>query len=70
MKIRVATTKTKDIGAPDTSMRWSMDIRKKHNLKTKCSRCGKQITDDYFIGAFKKGYRNMMFHEKCFEEEK
>lgn len=67
MKITIPTTKVKDIGPLDQAMRLPNAGRKRIGRKTTCNRCGKAITEDYFIGGFKKGLPNMMFHESCWD---
>ena len=53
-KIVVPTTKLKDIGPLDNTLRLPMASRLRANMKTICDRCRKPITDEYFIGGFKK----------------
>lgn len=36
-------------------------------MKTKCDACGKEITDEFFIGGFKAGHANLKLHESCAE---
>jgi hypothetical protein len=68
MKIRVPTTRMKDIGTMDATLRLPTAGRIKHGMKTTCCVCGKAITDEFFIGGFKAGERNMMMHEACLPE--
>jgi len=64
-KISVPTRRLKDIGELDHTLRLPMEGRIKYGMKTICDRCRKPITDEYFIGGFKKGMKNMKFHEEC-----
>lgn len=64
-KIIVPTTKLKDIGKLDQLQRYPMAGRIKAEMKTTCSRCGKPVTDEFFVAGFKKGMPNMIFHEGC-----
>lgn len=64
-KIVVPTTKLKDIGPLDHTLRLPMAGRIRANMKTICDRCRKPITDEYFICGLKKGFPNMKFHEGC-----
>lgn len=66
-KIIVPTTKVKDIGALDHKLRLPTASRLAHGMKTTCKRCGKPITDEFFIAGFKAGMPNMLFHERCIE---
>ena len=65
MKIIKPTTHLVDIGNLDTVLRLPMIGRVRNGMKIVCDRCGKSITDDFFIGGFKKGFPNMKFHENC-----
>lgn len=65
MKVIVPTTIVKDIGELDATIRLPMALRLKKGMKTTCDRCGKPITDPFFIGGFKAGRHNMLFHESC-----
>lgn len=65
MKIIVPTTKLKEIGRLDAMIRLPTSGRVNRGMKTICRRCGKPIADDWFIAGFKKGRKNMMFHESC-----
>ena len=38
-------------------------IERGQNMK--CDACGDQIGDDYFLGGFADGHKNMLFHEAC-----
>ena len=67
MKIIKPTTHLVDIGPLDYIRRFPMAGRIKYDMKTICRRCGKPVTDEYFIGGFKKGFPNMIFHESCIE---
>jgi hypothetical protein len=67
-KIIVPTTKLKDIGELDNTIRLPTASRIKLGMKTICDRCGKPIIDEFFIGGFKKGYPNMKFHENCVDK--
>lgn len=67
MKIRVPTTRLKDIGPLDTVVRLPTASRKRHGMKTICKRCGRPIEDDNFIGGFKAGQPNVMLHESCWD---
>jgi hypothetical protein len=68
MKVIKPTTHLVDIGPLDHTMRLPMDKRIQLGMKTICDRCGKSITDEYFVVGFKQGHRNMMFHEACIEK--
>ncbi len=65
MKIRVATTKLKEIGELDLVRRLPNAVRLRKGMETTCCRCGKPVTDEHFIAGFKAGYPNMIFHETC-----
>jgi len=67
MKIIKPTTHLVDIGPLDNTLRLPTASRIKHGMKTICRRCGKPVTDEYFIVGFKKGFPNMIFHESCIE---
>ncbi len=34
-------------------------------MSTRCDVCGDEITDEFFVGGFKKGHPNLKMHEKC-----
>lgn len=65
MKIRIPSTALKDIGPLDSKLRLPMASRLRAGMKTTCDHCGKAITDEYFIGGFKAGHRNLKLHEHC-----
>ena len=65
MKVRTQTTKLTEIGKLDFVLRMPTAPRIRMGIKTTCRRCGKAITDETFICGFKKGYANMLFHERC-----
>ncbi len=64
-KISVPRRRLKDIGKLDQIRKFKTVGRIKIGMKTICDRCRKPITDEYFIGGFKKGLPNMKFHEGC-----
>ena len=68
MEIRKTVKKTVmvEIGELDCHKEFPMKGRIKHNMKTVCNVCGKDIRGETFIGGFKKGHANMMFHPSCF----
>ena len=70
MKIRKPTTHLVEIGSLDKTIRFPTAPRKRCNQKTICMYCGKSVDDEYFIAGFKKGLPNMIFHERCLEEDK
>lgn len=61
----VTSTRLVEIGPMDAHARLPMEIRLRHKMKSVCKRCGKDITDEFFIAGFKSGHPNMMFHEAC-----
>lgn len=65
IKQRTVSYKMVEIGDLDHSLLLPMEGRIKHGMKTICDSCGKPITDKQFVAGFKKGYRNMKFHEEC-----
>ena len=65
---RVTHTESVDIGALDHRLRLPMAGRVRQGMKTRCDVCGKDITDEFFIGGFKEGHRNLLLHEACAEE--
>ena len=69
MKVRKPTMHLVDIGHLDNTLRLPMARRISSGMKTICDRCGKSITEDYFVAGFKEGHRNMMFHESCAKDE-
>lgn len=69
MKISVPTRKLKDIGKLDQIKKLPMAGRIRAGMKTICDRCRKPITDEYFVGGFKKGLPNMKFHESCLDKD-
>ncbi len=56
-----------DIGQLDHKLRLAMSPRK--GMKTVCDACRKPIEDEFFIGGFKSGHRNLILHEACAGEE-
>ena len=68
MKITVPTTKVKDIGRLDATLRLPTASRIKRGMKTVCCVCKKPVTDPFFIAGFKSGYPNMIIHETCLPE--
>jgi hypothetical protein len=65
VKILVQVPQMLDIGRLDATLRLPMALRKQHGMRTVCDACGKPIQEDYFIGGFKKGSRNLLLHEAC-----
>lgn len=57
-----------DIGPLDHKLRLPMSSRKARGMKTVCDACRKSIDDEFFIGGFKEGHRNLILHESCAEE--
>ena len=68
MKVLKKVTRLVDIGRLDATMTLPTEPRTRFGLKTVCDRCGKPITDEYFIAGFKSGEKNMLFHEACVEK--
>lgn len=66
IRVRESVTRVVDIGELDYHERLPIAPRK--GRRTPCSVCRRNITDEYFIGAIKQGWPNMMFHESCFDE--
>lgn len=56
-----------DIGPLDHKVRLPMASRIQAGMKTKCDACGKEITDEFFVGGFKDGHANLKLHEACAE---
>lgn len=69
MKVLTQRPVAVEIGALDHKVRLPMVSRISHGMKTVCDACGESITDEYFIGGFKAGHRNLKLHEKCAEGE-
>lgn len=69
MKIRKPTTRLTDIGPLDFTKPLPIAGRIRAGMKTNCDRCGKPITDEFFIAGFKAGLPNMKFHQACIESE-
>ncbi len=67
-KILVPATRLKDIGPLEQQLRLPTAGRIARGMKTVCQRCGKRITDPFFIVGFKAGIRNMIFHEGCIDK--
>ena len=68
MKITVPTTKVKDIGLLDATLRLPTAGRIKRGMKTVCVVCHQPVTDPFFIAGFKAGHPNMIIHEACLPE--
>jgi len=43
--------------------------RRDRGQNMKCDACGQQIEDDYFLGGFADGHKNMLLHEACVSDE-
>jgi hypothetical protein len=56
-----------DIGPLDHKVRLPMSSRIAAGMKTICDACGKPITDEFFIGGFQAGRKNLKLHEGCAE---
>ena len=69
MEISCTVPGRKDIGPLDATIRLPMASRLKYGVKTVCAVCGKPITDEFFLGGFKKRHRNLMLHEACADEQ-
>lgn len=69
MKIRERAYVQKEIGFLDAHMILPMAGRIRANMKTICESCGEHIKDEKFIGGFKHGRHNMLFHLDCVPEE-
>jgi hypothetical protein len=54
-----------DIGPLDHQVRLPMSGRT--GMSTVCDACGKPITDEFFIGGFQAGRKNLKLHEGCAE---
>jgi hypothetical protein len=54
-----------EIGDLDHRLKLPTAPRIKSGMETKCDVCGEEITDEFFIGGFKKGLPNIKFHERC-----
>lgn len=67
MQILKQVTKTvkKEIGNLDGKVRLPTASRISCGMKTKCDACGKEITDEFFVGGFKTGLPNLKLHERC-----
>lgn len=66
MKDKPKKIKLNKIMPLDGVLTLPMESRLKHKLKTKCFFCKTDITDEYFIGGFKKDYKNIMAHTNCY----
>ena len=69
MKIRKPTTKLTEIGPLDGVLWLPTAERIRLGMKTTCRRCGRAITDDHFVGGYKAGHVNMLFHRRCLDEQ-
>jgi hypothetical protein len=69
MLVLKPTTHLVDIGKPDHILRLPTSARKKRGMKTRCQACGREVEDDTFAAVFKKGEKNMIFHEGCLDDE-
>ena len=61
----VSVRRKRSIGRLDHALRLPTASRIKHGMKTICKICSQPITDEFFIGGFKGGERNMILHEAC-----
>lgn len=68
MKVREQVWIKVEIGPLDHALRLETSGRKRLGMKTPCSKCGKPIEEDHFVGGFKKGHRNLLLHEDCCDE--
>jgi hypothetical protein len=68
MKVREKVWALKDIGPLDGHLILPMALRMTRGMKTVCEACGKNVIDDKFLGGFKKGFHNMVFHVECVPE--
>lgn len=69
MKVLKDVPTSVEIGPLDGVIRLPMAGRKSRGVKSICDICRNGITDDFFIGGFKTGFRNMLFHERCADEQ-
>jgi hypothetical protein len=69
MKImqRVTIVRPIEVESFDHYLTLPMSGRKRLGMKTICHHCGESIQDETFIGAFKAGMKNMIFHVACWE---
>jgi hypothetical protein len=67
MKVIVNRAVKIEIGPLDHAVRLPMAGRIRAGMKTNCDACGEPITDEFFIGGFKAGHKNLKLHEGCSE---
>ncbi len=65
MKILKPVMTAVENGDLDFKQRFSNAPRLERGMKTRCAACGKDITDEFFIGGFKAGHQNLILHERC-----
>lgn len=68
MKIMKQVWKTYDIGPLDGFMILPMAGRIRAGMKSVCTACRKDITEETFLAGFKAGERNRLFHISCVPE--
>lgn len=68
MEIREKSFVMRNIGKLDGYLILPTARRIAFGMKTICEKCGKSVTDEKFLGGFKKGMHNMIFHVSCVPE--
>lgn len=69
MKILKPGIVTVDIGPLDAAIKLPMASRRSRGMRTLCDACGRTITDEFFVGAFKSGHANLKLHLGCVPAE-
>lgn len=64
IKETVMQTRTVEV-VLDHALYLPMAGRLRRGIKTTCTACYKPITDDFFIGGFIKGRKNILLHIAC-----
>lgn len=68
MKIRKPSFVMTEIGMLDAHLILPTAGRIKRQMKTICRACNQNITEEKFLGGFKAGMPNMLFHIECVPE--
>lgn len=68
MKVLKPVQTAVEVGPLVGKLRLPMAGRIARGMKTRCDACGKEITDDFFVGGFVTAGANLKLHEACAEE--
>lgn len=49
-------------------LRLPAEGRRRRGQNMTCDACGRQIDDEFFLGGFATGHKNMLLHESCVPE--